>query len=182
MKGGVFELRNSGQPTHHQPDNDYSSEHPSSPTPNLPRLAHNLRPGASSVATQSSRLPTPRPTNATTKEVYMINVDNPAPKYFEVCINAGNHAVDHYELDISESTSDGALFVKIWEKYRMSRGFGLKRLFLRPRDVHFVMVIMPLNPRNNFHLANSNSFLLTPKYSTEQVSIRSLRNTRQRKS
>lgn len=137
---------NSGQPNHHQSDNGYPSGRPSSPLSGPSRLAHNLQSGGLSRPTQPSRPPTHSP-NATAKEAYSINIDNSIPKYFEVCINAGNHALDHYELDISESTSDGALFVKIWEKYRMSRGFGLRRVFLRPRDVHFVMVIANLNTR-----------------------------------
>jgi hypothetical protein len=66
-------------------------------------------------------------------------VDNRVPTYFEVCTNIGNYAVGHFELDISEAATDGELFEKIWNIYNQSRGFGIRRLFLRPRDVHFVM-------------------------------------------
>jgi hypothetical protein len=60
--------------------------------------------------------------------------------YFEVCVSTGNHAVDHHEIDISRITSDSELFELIWDKYNLSRGMGLRRVFLRPRDVNFVMV------------------------------------------
>ena len=153
-KGGVSELQNGGRPTRHQPGNGYQSGHPSSPASGMSRLTHSAQPSRSLRATQPSRPSTPG-LNSTAQAAHVINIDNPVPKYFEVCINAGAHAVGHYELDISESTSDGALFVKIWEKYKMSKGFGLRRFFLRPRDVHFVMVIISLDPRKNFYLANS---------------------------
>jgi hypothetical protein len=61
-------------------------------------------------------------------------------KYFEVCITIGDHAIEHHELDISYIDSDGRLFEQIWDKYKASRGFGVRRLFLRPKDIHFVMV------------------------------------------
>jgi hypothetical protein len=69
-----------------------------------------------------------------------VNVDNCVPTYFEVCTNIGNYAVNHFELDISQAATDSELFEKIWDIYNRSRGFGIRRLFLRPRDVHFVMV------------------------------------------
>jgi hypothetical protein len=69
-----------------------------------------------------------------------VTVDKRVPTYFEVCTNTGNYAVGHFELDISEAATDGELFEKIWDTYNQTRGFGIRRLFLRPRDVHFVMV------------------------------------------
>ena len=69
-----------------------------------------------------------------------ITVDKRESTYFEVCTNVGNYAVGHFEIDISEACTDGELFEKIWDTYNQSRGFGIRRLFLRPRDVHFVMV------------------------------------------
>jgi hypothetical protein len=67
-----------------------------------------------------------------------------SPRYFEVCINISNYAIDHHEIDISHVTSDSELFALIWDKYNSSRGIGLRRLFLRPRNVDFVMVSAPL--------------------------------------
>lgn len=69
---------------------------------------------------------------------------NFAPKYFEVCTNVGNYTVDHQELDISRVVSDNELFEMILDKYNSSRGLGLRRIFLRPKDVHFVMVFILL--------------------------------------
>jgi hypothetical protein len=72
--------------------------------------------------------------------------------YFEVCVSKGNHAIDHHEIDISRITSDSELFELIWDKYNVSRGRGLRRVFLRPRDVNFVMV----RKSTNLQLIQSN--------------------------
>ncbi|RYN67135.1 hypothetical protein AA0118_g2137 [Alternaria tenuissima] len=69
---------------------------------------------------------------------YVVEITSPF-KYFEVCVSTGNHAIDHHEVDISRISSDNELFEMIWDKYNISRGIGLRRLFLRPSDVNFVM-------------------------------------------
>ncbi|CAN9173620.1 unnamed protein product [Alternaria alternata] len=69
-------------------------------------------------------------------------------KYFEVCVSTGNHAIDHHEVDISRISSDNELFEMIWDKYNISRGIGLRRLFLRPSDVNFVM--FSVSQRNQY--------------------------------
>jgi hypothetical protein len=69
-----------------------------------------------------------------------VAVDMSKSVYFEVCINTGNSAVGHFELDVSRITTDGELFEKIWEVYDRNRWAGLRRLFLRPCKVHFVLV------------------------------------------
>lgn len=33
-----------------------------------------------------------------------------SPKYFEICINISNYAIDHHEIDFSRVTSDNELF------------------------------------------------------------------------
>jgi hypothetical protein len=77
--------------------------------------------------------------HAVSGATHIVNIDF-SPKYFEVCVNIGNYAIDHHEIDISRVTSDGELFELILDKYNSSRGIGLRRLFLRPQNVHFVMV------------------------------------------
>jgi hypothetical protein len=62
------------------------------------------------------------------------------PQYFELCLNARNHKVKHVELDISNITSDGGLFERIWDIYNAHRGYGISWFFLRPNNVHFVVV------------------------------------------
>jgi hypothetical protein len=69
----------------------------------------------------------------------VVNIISPL-KYFEVCVSIGNHAIDHHEVDISRISSDSELFEMIWDKYNISRGISLRRFFLRPSDVDFVMV------------------------------------------
>ncbi|KAI1404976.1 hypothetical protein F4819DRAFT_446130 [Hypoxylon fuscum] len=63
----------------------------------------------------------------------------PRLKYFEVCVNIGYHAIEHHEFDISIINSDWTLFEEIRGKYKASRGSDMRRLFLRPRYVHFAM-------------------------------------------
>ncbi|KPM46156.1 hypothetical protein AK830_g253 [Neonectria ditissima] len=60
-------------------------------------------------------------------------------QFFEVCIGTGNHAVRLKEIDLAEVKSDGALFTQIWDRYHHTRGYGIRRIFLKPKDVHFVM-------------------------------------------
>jgi len=60
--------------------------------------------------------------------------------FFEVCINTGNSAVRLAEIPLEFVTSDRDLFKKIWDRYRKSWGYGIRQIFLKPRDVHFVMV------------------------------------------
>ncbi|KAH7335627.1 heterokaryon incompatibility protein-domain-containing protein [Pyrenochaeta sp. MPI-SDFR-AT-0127] len=99
-------------------------------------------PSSGLMGMRSAGLSSQNPTNVLdpvrSRAAHIVNVTF-SPRYFEVCINIGNYAIDHHEIDISRVTSDGELFELIWDKYNCSRGFGLRRLFLRPRDVHFVM-------------------------------------------
>lgn len=97
------------------------------------------RPMGPPSASSSSQTPAKITDSVRSRVDHLVNITF-SPRFFEVCINKGNHAIDHHEIDISEVTSDGELFELIWDKYKGSRGFGLRRLFLRPRDVHFVMV------------------------------------------
>ncbi|RYO66448.1 hypothetical protein AA0116_g2074 [Alternaria tenuissima] len=78
---------------------------------------------------------------------YVVEITSPF-KYFEVCVSTGNHAIDHHEVDISRIRSDNELFEMIWDKYNISRGIGLRRLFLRPSDVNFVM--FSVSQRNQY--------------------------------
>ncbi|KAI1252351.1 hypothetical protein MGN70_006926 [Eutypa lata] len=119
-----------------------------------PQRAH-LSPGASQNTIQHNHIPGSGSRNERSTPVdagaHSINVDGLTgttyiPKYFEVCINAGNHAIYHHELDISHSNSAGELFAMIWDKYKTSRRSALKRILLRPKDVHFVM--FSVNPKN----------------------------------
>ncbi|KAK3687906.1 hypothetical protein B0T22DRAFT_425231 [Podospora appendiculata] len=63
----------------------------------------------------------------------------PQKNYFEVCINAGNHAVTLNEINLNRVTSDAELFKQILDRYRQTRGYGIRKIFLKPRNVHFVM-------------------------------------------
>ncbi|KAK9771607.1 hypothetical protein SCAR479_11678 [Seiridium cardinale] len=60
-------------------------------------------------------------------------------RVFEVRVSIDHQAIDHHGLDISKVDSDGKLFELIWDRYNTSRGRGVRRLVLWPRNVHFVM-------------------------------------------
>lgn len=108
---------------------------------------HSTGPSSGLGGVQSARVSRQNSTNvsgpALARATHIVNIDF-TPKYFELCINIGNYAIDHHEIDISRVTSDGELFELIWDRYNSSRGIGLQRLFLRPRNVRFVMVSAPL--------------------------------------
>ncbi|KAI6081776.1 hypothetical protein F4821DRAFT_264565 [Hypoxylon rubiginosum] len=65
-----------------------------------------------------------------------------AVRYFEVCVNAGEHKVNLGEINISSVTTDDQLFDEIWKAYRGLRGStwqaSLRSWFLKPYDVSFV--------------------------------------------
>ncbi|KAF3025503.1 hypothetical protein E8E14_007646 [Neopestalotiopsis sp. 37M] len=96
-------------------------QHDNSPDPTL---------GPSKLNSASARQPT---------DLTEVTFNTSKPTYFEVCTNIGNSAVGHFELDISRTTTDGEMFDKIWGVYNLNRGIGLRRLFLRPCNVHFVL-------------------------------------------
>lgn len=60
--------------------------------------------------------------------------------YFELCVSTGEYTVRHSEIDIRGVKSDGRLFERVWDTYHKVRGFGMKRIFIKPSDVHFVYV------------------------------------------
>lgn len=62
------------------------------------------------------------------------------PGYFELCVNTGGHTVCHREIELGGVKSDGRLFEKVWCTYSGVRGFRMKRIFIKPVDVHFVYV------------------------------------------
>jgi hypothetical protein len=96
----------------------------------------------------------------------VVHLPQISPKYFELCLSTSNHKVKHVELDITNITSDGGLFEKIWDGYNKHRGYGVRRYFLRPRDVHFVLVSSlnrpPHDPdwqgRPQFSIASEDSY------------------------
>jgi hypothetical protein len=104
---------------------------------------HSIRPSSGPGGVQSAGLSSSKLTNVLGSSLsgasHIVNIAS-SHRYFEVCINIGNYAIDHYEINISHVTSDSELFELIWAKYNSSRGIGLRRLFLRPWNVHFVMV------------------------------------------
>jgi len=108
---------------------------------------YSMGPSPELEGVQSASSSSQKPTNVSNPSLsgatHIVNIAF-SPKYFEVCVNIGNYAIDHHEIDISRVNSDSELFELIWDKYNSSRSIGLRRLFLRPRNVHFVMVSAPL--------------------------------------
>jgi hypothetical protein len=138
-----------------------------------------MRPSSSLAAVQSTGSRSQTSANLSLSEAAHVVDIAFSPRFFEVCINVGNHAIDHHEIDISRTTSDNELFELIWDKYNSSRGIGLRRLFLRPRSVHFVMVSATLLCPTS-QLRSSSLSVGVP--STGLVSTRSPTNFRRRRS
>lgn len=84
---------------------------------------------------------TPSESNAaSTTTLNEVFIDNSRPKYFEVCVNTGGHAIGHIELDITKISTDSDLFKMVWNEYNLIRGYNIKRFVLKPCGIHFVMV------------------------------------------
>jgi len=65
---------------------------------------------------------------------------NPNEQFFELCINTGELSIKLGEINISRVTNDRELFRAISTKYREIRGFRIRRILLKPRNIHFVLV------------------------------------------
>ena len=63
-----------------------------------------------------------------------------ATRFLEVCVNTGRNTIKLAEIDTSTVTDDGELFRQINKEYYKLRGTGLKRMFMRPVGVHYVLV------------------------------------------
>ncbi|KAF2185911.1 HET-domain-containing protein [Zopfia rhizophila CBS 207.26] len=59
-------------------------------------------------------------------------------KFLELCVNTGEIDVSLGEIDITDINSDGELFKRIYERYKDLRGHRMRRIFLKPVDVHFI--------------------------------------------
>jgi hypothetical protein len=68
------------------------------------------------------------------------HVPRPRKAYFEICVNSGEYAVVLGEADVSSVKSDGELFDKIWSTYDRMRRSWLRKMFVKPRGIHFVYV------------------------------------------
>ena len=64
-------------------------------------------------------------------------------QFFELCVNTGELSIRLGEINISHLKNDAELFRAISTKYQEIRGFRARRILLKPRDVHFVMVSSP---------------------------------------
>ena len=99
--------------------------------------------GLSNRVTPSIRSELPSMTSTTTdsdNSCYPRFDAGQKPAFLELCINTGEFSVSLGELDVREITSDGALFQKIWAKYREIRGFRMRMVYLKPCEIQFVYV------------------------------------------
>jgi hypothetical protein len=74
---------------------------------------HSTGPSSGLGGVQSASLSSQKRINVSdpslSRATHLINIAF-SPRYFKVCINIGNYAIDHYEIDISHITSDSELF------------------------------------------------------------------------
>ena len=83
---------------------------------------------------------------------------HPKPKcrqFLAICINTGQYITKLGEIELSTISKDGELFAKITDKYRQLRQFRIKRVFMRPVNVHIVLVCM-----KSAHLSFRSSLLI----------------------
>ncbi len=114
------------------------------------------RPKGSPIANPSAPDPTQIVSSTITEAVHAVDFNYEyLAKFLEVCLDRPNYDIKHHEIEISKVGSDRELFEKIWDMYNSSRGIGLQRFFLRPRDVHFVVVNSQILPVPDSNLGHS---------------------------
>ena len=64
-------------------------------------------------------------------------------QFFELCVNTGEFSIRLGEINLSKVKNDGDLFSAISAKYREIRGFRVRRILLKPVNIHFVRVSSP---------------------------------------
>jgi hypothetical protein len=69
-----------------------------------------------------------------------LSLANSKKMFLELCVNTGELDISLGEIDVSNVTSDGELFRRIYQCYKEIRGHRMRRIFLKPVDVHFIHV------------------------------------------
>jgi hypothetical protein len=60
--------------------------------------------------------------------------------FFELCVNTGFPNIKLSEIEITDVTSDAELFRRIYQEYRKIRAHRMRRIFIKPTNIHFVLV------------------------------------------
>jgi hypothetical protein len=60
--------------------------------------------------------------------------------FFELCVNTGLYNVNLGEINLKDVSTDAELFSRIYQEYKGIRGHRIRRTFVRPANIHFVLV------------------------------------------
>ena len=60
--------------------------------------------------------------------------------YLNLCVNAGEFQKSLGEVELTNCSTDGEMFMKIRDEYLSIRGGLAERILRRPADIHFVKV------------------------------------------
>lgn len=115
----------------------------------------------SAIAVRSPATPSPSPSNSATQPVgagqasttggqsvnasgnnnqVLIGRTSQIPNFLELCVNVDSFEIRLGEISLSSINTDQSLFDAIWKRYRETRGWGIRQLFVKPSDINFVQV------------------------------------------
>jgi hypothetical protein len=102
--------------------------HSQAPASDQANLTHTSSPSSNGQSTSAITSNTP------------LSLANSKKMFLELCVNTGELDISLGEIDVSNVTSDGELFRRIYQCYKEIRGHRMRRIFLKPVDVHFIHV------------------------------------------
>ncbi|CAN9426566.1 unnamed protein product [Alternaria alternata] len=102
----------------------------------MPSTSIQLRPTGAGVVGSSSSL---SQTAAGHSSVTTSPLGGGKKTYFELCVNTGIHNVNLGEINLEDVSTDAKLFNRIYQEYKRIRGHRIRRIFVRPADIHFVL-------------------------------------------
>ncbi|KAI0151779.1 hypothetical protein GGR57DRAFT_172790 [Xylariaceae sp. FL1272] len=68
----------------------------------------------------------------------LLTANNHIPTFLELCVNIDSYEIRLGEIPLSSIHTDRGLFDEIWKRYCDIRGFGVRRLFVKPSDINFI--------------------------------------------
>ena len=114
--------------------------------------------GTNTSSGESSASSFGAPSSQTTNNSTRLRQFTPRPhqaigdrRFLEICVNTGDYTISLGEIDITTVATDGELFGRVAQSYRELRGAHFKRVFMKPANIHYVLVC---KRSINGHLSN----------------------------
>lgn len=132
--GASSSSSSAGKPTSHQTSSSSTSG------------ATSLTPSGTGPS-RSSNLPSAAPMTSIQPHGSISQLPNQRTRrFFELCVNVSDLEVRLGELDITSVQGDTALFQSIHDRYHDLRAHRWQRVFMKPINIHFVLVrMLPCN-------------------------------------